>query len=1518
MTLFLADDLTGPLAPRAPSRLGLTYENYKLALTDSLLDDVFTTAAGQDAFDVEARAVLAETATRPGFLVSGYATGRTVLGPAGAGQWWVRSGVAGFAPDAPAHFYLPERYLDPFGNESSLRYDDDDLFVRSSTDPVGNTTDVLAFDHRVLAPARMRDANRNVSEVAFDILGLPVAMALRGKVSAGAQSSETGDGVAQLSLAQLNPQPGAVAAFFTADPFDADQARRWLGTATTRFVYHLGDSTDAAGVTVWGDTAAGACAIQRERHERDAPNSPAADVAIQVSFDYSDGAGQSFVTKNQAEPDPRGPGNGIRWIANGKTIVNNKGSPVLQYEPYFTESGHRFAEPRAVGVSAILYYDAAGRAIRTEFPDGSLARVDVTPWRSVAYDRNDTVTDPGNRWYADHTVGTAAEEDRRAARLAALHRDTPTETHVDSLGRAVVTVARNQAPAAGPVGAPSVADVAWAQERLLTFTKLDAEGKPLFVRDARGNRVMRFLVAPGPAATGVPGYDIAGNLLFQHSMDAGDRRMLADGAGQALLGWDYNERRDATTPRVFKEHRRFRVRYDALRRPLERRLRIRDETSGAVRESLVERFRYGEDAPSARAHNLRGRVWQHYDSSGLAQTDDVDLGGRSLVSRRRLASDITAPIVEWDGVQVSDIHRAALAGFERDVYTQRCEYDALGRITRLYNWHVESPRNSGRSDRVAVYLPTYNQRGMLAAETLFVRARKAPAGHDVVPFVTRRQDAVTRIDYDAKGQKLRLDLGNGTVTRYDYDSDTFRLRELRTSRPGHDPGFPSERGRLSDARVLQHLFYTHDPAGNITEIRDDAWRPAFFSNQRVEAAGQYVYDALYRLIEASGREDGRVNGAPAQFGTPVALGGFPDSHPDAVRNYIERYRYDAVGNLESMRHIAGPLGTWTRTFDYASANNRLLATDTDNPGRHVGYGYDTHGSMANLNAAPERFDLRWDWNDMIHTIDLGGGGRAWYQYASDKQRCRKRIDTQHGSAGYWERVYLPGFELYRRYRAAGDAAPVEEIETHHLFERDQRVLQVDDVLSVSNPRPDGVLVKPQTLFRYQYGNLIGSACLELDHTAAVISYEEYHPYGSTAHHATLSTTEAPPKRYRYAGLEKDEETGLAYHWARHYVPWLARWCGSDPEPPSGLANRYTYCSGSPTTRVDPSGRADNRRVGEIGELLLQQKLDDKYPGRFFVFLDTQKDVSATGFDLPAYDRSTGKFVVFDNKAAGEIRDVGAFERYTRYLPEAKQVIARYGDTEEAALALRAIARNDYQLIASNFFAPTEGRVSELLFSQGYHLLDIRTGVISETHQEMLKAAESVSASALRSSEGRLVGALRRGGSGAVVLGLAVGLTAATGHAATVEGGPAVNLGDVQFDIAATRNLSETAKTQTQKEFASAISGYASLLIKWEFEGEKTAVRSWARGGDEPVKDALNPFNFILGGWLSSSSVSAREGRTPVGEAVQRTEAAIARIEQGLAKNELTLRDSERAGMRSRLLSIWGWTPQEAAAQVAGF
>jgi len=67
---------------------------------------------------------------------------------------------------------------------------------------------------------------------------------------------------------------------------------------------------------------------------------------------------------------------------------------------------------------------------------------------------------------------------------------------------------------------------------------------------------------------------------------------------------------------------------------------------------------------------------------------------------------------------------------------------------------------------------------------------------------------------------------------------------------------------------------------------------------------------------------------------------------------------------------------------------------------------------------------------------------------------------------------------------------IEEIESHHLFLGEQRILLVEDIIETDKPS-----MQTGPLYRYQYNNHLGSACVELDDAAEIISYEEYYPYG---------------------------------------------------------------------------------------------------------------------------------------------------------------------------------------------------------------------------------------------------------------------------------------------------------------------------------------------------------------------------------------------------------------------------------------
>ena len=64
-------------------------------------------------------------------------------------------------------------------------------------------------------------------------------------------------------------------------------------------------------------------------------------------------------------------------------------------------------------------------------------------------------------------------------------------------------------------------------------------------------------------------------------------------------------------------------------------------------------------------------------------------------------------------------------------------------------------------------------------------------------------------------------------------------------------------------------------------------------------------------------------------------------------------------------------------------------------------------------------------------------------------------------------------------------------------------------------------------------------------------------------------------------MERDEESGLSYHTARYYLPWLGRWGSCDPLCPTSGLNCYVYTSNSPTGRVDSGGLADGKPQPKI-------------------------------------------------------------------------------------------------------------------------------------------------------------------------------------------------------------------------------------------------------------------------------------------------------------------------------------------------
>jgi RHS repeat-associated protein len=82
-----------------------------------------------------------------------------------------------------------------------------------------------------------------------------------------------------------------------------------------------------------------------------------------------------------------------------------------------------------------------------------------------------------------------------------------------------------------------------------------------------------------------------------------------------------------------------------------------------------------------------------------------------------------------------------------------------------------------------------------------------------------------------------------------------------------------------------------------------------------------------------------------------------------------------------------------------------------------------------------------------------------------------------------------------------------------------------------------------------------------------------------------SSIEISPKRYRYTGQERDNETGLYYYGARYFAPWLGRWMSVDPLALArgSSLSPYAYVRGRVTRANDPSGLDDDDVVTQNDE-----------------------------------------------------------------------------------------------------------------------------------------------------------------------------------------------------------------------------------------------------------------------------------------------------------------------------------------------
>ncbi len=1120
--LYQKDNLRDVLPLGKTGLLGLVFEKYQLAFTEDILHDTYS-------------GNLAEA----DLMAAGY---RKIND---SKHWWASSGRVFYSldsSDSPAleeiyarqHFFMPCRFRDPFfslenNSEKLVIYDKYDLLILETIDSLGNihSAGIRSFGPggSILEPRL--DYRVLEPTLIMDPNGncIEVAFNTLGLVVAQAVMGKPGDkseNVNSLTGAKILINKEDIIAL-AKDPLA--MAEKFLGHASGLLIY----DQDAY---LRADKPIAIYSFLRETHGKDS--------RIQKTVSYYDGFGREIQKKvladsayeltEEAQEGSKGlllDKKKVRWLSSGWLVYNNKGLTVQEFEPFYTDS-HHYERNVKEGVSPVLCYDPLGRLIALIHPDRTWEKIVYTPWFMEDWDANDTalIEDPG----LDLDVG------KLFARLPkSLYSPTWLQNKKTNESMSEDSFAQIACHAQTP-----------------TLTYFDALGRPFLVvqqnrlkysdsseekceeEEIHRTRVLydiegreKAVVDPLGRLAACYNYDLMGNRISDFQMDGRKKFILYDINGEEVLTW--NER-----------GKYLRRTYDVLRRPEGVYLR---ENNGA--ETLVELLTYGESHPDPQRFNLRGQIYQSYDQGGLETNKSFDLDGNLIEKERRLAEEYHE-ILDW-----SD--RIPL---EERTYSIRTSFDALKRPVE-----VVAPDGSK-------VFSSYDDRGLLQK----VRAH----------FPGESQtELVKDIHYDALGRKTEIAYGNGVKTVFRYDPLSHRLTGLLTKRRG-EKLFAREEGKADRAgQSLQDLTYEYDPVGNILAIADKAQQTIFFRNCRVEPKRRYVYDALYRLLETSGREhlgQGANSLGEGPFGK-APLVGVGDGQ--AMVSYKEKYSYDLAGNILTMVHSRTDQANpgWTRRYEYNEEShlesgvscNRLSCTKSGSI-TEICF-YEGNGGLGgNITGMPHLSKMSWDYKDQLRFTakqrtngDLVPAG-TWYVYDSKGNRLRKVSEGAVKGDGLprkrKEQIYLDGFEIYREYK--GDVS-CPSLEKQTLEIRDEK-----EVLALWEKRNTGTDTDSQRLLRYLMKDHLGSVTLELSDDGQIISYEEYFPFGGTSYRAQKEFVEVN-NRYRFCGRERDEESGFYYCGARYYAFWLGRWLSCDPLGLEGGINLYVYANNSPLCFVDNEG-----------------------------------------------------------------------------------------------------------------------------------------------------------------------------------------------------------------------------------------------------------------------------------------------------------------------------------------------------------
>ena len=408
------------------------------------------------------------------------------------------------------------------------------------------------------------------------------------------------------------------------------------------------------------------------------------------------------------------------------------------------------------------------------------------------------------------------------------------------------------------------------------------------------------------------------------------------------------------------------------------------------------------------------------------------------------------------------------------------------------------------------------------------------------------------------------------------------------------------------------VSYTHDRAGQITEIMDPAGvstryeydilgrRSRIYNNDGLEV--RYGYDALNRisrihygngvetaytydgdgnvrtletragenvLISFAYRYDGNGN-RTAKTGTQATLGGITSEITTGNNALDISYNYDVRGQLLEERRNGASV-----CYAYDKAGNRIRKTDVQGEIRYL---YNEKNQLVEEESPADRKQFSYDRQGGIIEEKNAAGIRR-FSYNSRHQQTRVETETGSVQENRYDAEGLR-FELLENGRRTSFV--------YHDGELLQEEGREEQGTSYHLGAGMEAFRRGQELSYYHRDEQL-STVFVTDGQGEIRNSYQYDAFG-----IPLETTEQLNNRIRYTGQQYDDVTGQYYLRARYYNPVAGRFMQEDVYQGDGL-NLYAYCGNNPVVYYDPSGWSNQQNgLNSLSDMTYEEIVDSLY------------------------------------------------------------------------------------------------------------------------------------------------------------------------------------------------------------------------------------------------------------------------------------------------------------------------------------